>query len=89
MRGMGKFGNLRTEQIIKPKYFNIVATLIKKYNDLLTMPQNIFTLITSQYGISDNYATQAKKINMKIDEFSKLCRKVKGLDKDNFNKKYF
>ena len=90
VRGMGKgFGNLRTEQIIKPKYFNIVATLIKKYNDLLTMPQNIFTLITSQYGISDNYATQAKKINMKIDEFSKLCRKVKGLDKDNFNKKYF
>ena len=30
VRGMGKgFGNLRTEQIIKPKYFNIVATLIK------------------------------------------------------------
>ena len=39
------------------------------------MPQNIFTLITSQYGISDNYATQAKKINMKIDEFSKLCNR--------------
>ena len=90
VRGMGKgFGNLRTEQIIKPKYFNIVATLIKKYNELLTMPQNIFTLITSQHGISDNYATEAKKINMKIDEFSKLCKKVKGSDKDNFNKKYF
>ena len=90
VRGMGKgFGNLRTEQIIKPKYFNIVGKLIKKYNELLTMPQNIFTLITSQYGISDNYATQAKKVNMKIDVFSKLCQKIKGSDKDNFNIKYF
>ena len=58
---MGKgFGNLRTEQIINPKYFNIVGALIKKYNDLLTMPQNIYTLITSKYAISDNYATKAK-----------------------------
>ena len=90
IRGMGKgFGNLRTEQIIKPKYFNIVGALIKKYNDLLTMPQNIYTLITSKYGISDNYATKAKKINLDIKIFSKLCEKVKGKDKDNFNEKYF
>ena len=65
------------------------GTLIKRYNDLLTMPQNIFSLITSQYGISDNYATQAKKMNMKIDILSRLCRKVKGADKDDFNMKYF
>ena len=90
IRGMGKgFGNLRTEQIIKPKYFNIVGTLIKKYNDLLTMPQNIYTLITSKYAISDNYATKAQKINLDIKIFSKLCAKVKGKDKDNLNEKYF
>ena len=90
IRGMGKgFGNLRTEQIINPKYYNIIANLIKKNNDLLTMPQNIYTLITSQFGISDNYATQAKKFNIKINYFSKICRKVRGKDKDNFNPKYF
>ncbi len=90
IRGMGKgFGNLRTEQIINPKYYNIIANLIKKNNDLLTMPQNIYTLITSQFGISDNYATQAKKLNIKINYFSKICRKVRGKDKDNFNPKYF
>lgn len=90
IRGMGKgFGNLRTEQIIKPKYFNIVGALIKKYNDLLTMPQNIYTLITSKYAISDNYATKAQKINLDIKIFSKLCAKVKGKDKDNLNEKYF
>ena len=66
-----------------------MAALIKKYDNLLTMPQNIFTLITAQYGISDNYASQAKKINMKINEFSKLCKRVKGEDKDNFNLGYF
>lgn len=90
VRGMGKgFGNLRTEQIVKPKYFKIIGALVKKYNDLLTMPQNIYTLITSQYAISDNYASEAKKIKMNINSFSDLCKKVKGKDKDNFNKKYF
>ena len=90
IRGMGKgFGNLRTEQIVNPKYFTIIGTLVKKYNDILTMPQNIYTLITSKYGISDNYATEAKRINMKLNEFSELCSKVKGKDKDNFNKKHF
>ena len=80
---MGKgFGNLRTEQIVKPKNFKIIGALVKKYNDLLTMPQNIYTLITSQYAISDNYASQAKKINMPINLFSNLCKKVKGKDKD-------
>ena len=52
------------------------------------MPQNIYTLITSQYAISDNYASEAK-IKMNIGAFSDLCKKVKGKDKDNFNNKYF
>tara|TARA_B100002051_G_C16545860_1_gene539950 strand:- start:167 stop:877 length:711 start_codon:yes stop_codon:yes gene_type:complete len=90
VRGMGKgFGNLRTEQIIEKKYFNIVGHLIKNYNDLLTMPQNIYTLITSKFGISDNYASKAKKINLDIKTFSTICSKISGKDKDNFNNKYF
>ena len=35
------------------------------------------------------FIEQAKKINMKINEFSKLCKRVKGEDKDNFNLGYF
>ena len=90
VRGMGKgFGNLRTEQIVHPKYLNIIGSLIKKNNELLTMPQNVYTLITSKYAISDNYATEAKKRNMNIETFSMLCKKVSGKDKDNFSKKYF
>ena len=30
-----------------------------------------------------------KKRNMKIETFSRLCKKVIGKDKDNFSKKYF
>ena len=89
VRGMGKgFGNLRTEQIIKPKYLKLVATLVKKYDDILTMPQNIYTLITSQFGISDNYATAATKVSLNINNFSKLCSNVKKQDKDNFNNNF-
>ena len=90
VRGMGKgFGNLRTEHIINQKYYNIVAEHIKKYNDLLTMPQNIYTLITSKFGLTDNYASEAMRRNMNINDFSKLCKKVSGKYKDNYNKKYF
>lgn len=89
VRGMGKgFGNLRTEHIISPKYYNIVAEHIKKHNDLLTMPQNIYTLITSKFGLTDNYASEAMIRKMSINDFSKLCKKVSGKDKDNYNKKY-
>ena len=73
---MGKgFGNLRTEQIIKPKYFNLIGSLVKEYNELLTMPQNIYTLITAQYAISDNYASHAKKINLNIKVFQRYALK--------------
>lgn len=90
VRGMGKgFGNLRTEYIVKPKYFTVIAGLVKKYNDLLTMPQNIYTLITAKHGITDNYASEAKKKNMLIKKFTKFCFKVKGKDRDNYNDKFF
>ena len=65
--------NLRTEHIIKPKYFNVIASL-KKYNDILTMPQNIYTLISSQYGITDYYALKAKNTNMEIKSFLNFAK---------------
>ena len=52
------------------------------------MPQNIYTLITSKFGLTDNYASEAMIRKMSINDFSKLCKKVSGKDKDNYNKKY-
>ena len=89
LRGMGKgFGNLRTEFIVRPMYLEVLANLIKKYDRLLTMPQNIYTLITSKYRLTDNYALDAKIKNIKINKFSLLCKKIKGKYKDNFDQNY-
>ena len=87
VRGMGKgFGNLRTEFIIDKKYYSKLLEIILKYEDQLTMYQNPFTLITSKYSVSDNYAAQAKKMNLDPFVFDKKMSKIKGLKKDNFDK---
>ena len=49
------------------------------------MPQNIYTLITAQYAISDNYASHAKD-KFKYKKFFKDMLSSKGKDKDNFIK---
>jgi hypothetical protein len=51
------------------------------------MPPNPYTLITSKYGITDNYAAQAKQLMMPMDKFDKFASNVKGLNRDSFNKK--
>lgn len=89
IRGMGKgFGNLRTEFIINEKYYPKLLKLIIKYEDELTMYQNPYTLITAKYSVSDNYATQAKKLNFDPILFDKKISKLKGLKKDNFDENY-
>ena len=89
IRGMGKgFGNLRTEFIINKKYYPKLLDLIIKYEDELTMYQNPYTLITAKYSVSDNYATQAKKLNYNPNSFDKKISKIKGLKRDNFDPNY-
>tara|TARA_B100001123_G_C15114417_1_gene948768 strand:- start:108 stop:1049 length:942 start_codon:yes stop_codon:yes gene_type:complete len=88
VRGMGKgFGNLRLEHIINLKKISKLAELINKYNEVLTMPPNSYTLITSKYGVTDNYAAQGKKLNIPMDKFDKFCSKIKGISRDTFDKK--
>ena len=89
LRGMGKgYGNLKLEYIVKSNYLFFLADLIKRYESLLTMPQNIYTLITSFYKISDNYASEAKKLNISIIKFINICLKIKSKYKDNYNSKF-
>jgi hypothetical protein len=90
LRGMGKgYGNLKLEYIIKPKNLFFLTDLIKRYDKLLTMPQNIYTLITSFYKISDNYASDGKTLNVPIIEFLNICSKIKSKYKDNYNNNFF
>ncbi len=88
IKGMGKgFGNLRMEHIIGSKHISKLAEFIDKYNTFLTMPPNPYTLITSKYGITDNYAAQAQKLDIPMKKFDKFALNVKGIDRDSFNKK--
>ena len=56
------------------------------YNTLLVMPPNPYTLITSKYNITDNYAAQGKQLSIPMKKFEKFCSQVKGTDRDSFNK---
>ena len=88
IKGMGKgFGNLRLEHIINSKHLSKLAEFINKYNAILTMPPNPYTLITSKYGITDNYAAQAKQLMLPMDKFDRFASNVKGIKRDSFNKK--
>ena len=85
---MGKgFGNLRLEHIINSKHLSKLAEFINNNNTLLTISPNPYTLITSKYSITDNYAAQAKQLKMSMDKFDKFASKVKGINRDSFNKK--
>ena len=88
IKGMGKgFGNLRLEHIINSKHLSKLAEFINKYNAILTMPPNPYTLITSKYGITDNYAAQAKQLMLPMDTFDRFASNVKGINRDSFDKK--
>jgi 4-hydroxy 2-oxovalerate aldolase len=89
LRGMGKgYGNLKLEYITKSKNLSILTDLIKRYDKLLTMPQNIYTLITSSYKISDNYASEGKRLNVPILKFISICSRIKSKYKDNYSSNF-
>lgn len=86
LRGMGKgYGNLKLEYITKKENLSFLTDLIRRYDKLLTMPQNIYTLITSSYKISDNYASKGKRLNVPILKFINICSKIKSKFKDNYS----
>ncbi len=53
------------------------------------MPQNIYTLITSSYKISDNYASEGKRLKVPILKFINICSKIKSKYKDNYSSNFF
>ena len=87
IRGMGKgSGNLKLEFIVDGESLVNVAELIRKHEKLLTITPIPYELITSKYSITDNYAKEAKVLNMTISDFDVFCKSIKGLDRDSYNK---
>ena len=87
VRGMGKgSGNLKLEHIINNKKdLTALSQLILENENILSIQPLVYELITSSYGVTDNYAKSAKQLNMPIDKFNQICKNIKGPDKDNFN----
>lgn len=87
IRGMGKgSGNLRLEYVVNPKKLQLLAEFILKYEKLLTIIPIPYELITAKYGITDNYALEAKEKHLSMAEFDRSCSKIKGLDRDTYVK---
>lgn len=90
VRGMGKgSGNLKLEFVLSKDRLHELASLINKYQSFLKTNPTAYELITSKYGITDNYAKFANEINMDIDQFDIFCSNVKELDRDTYNENLF
>ena len=86
IRGMGKgSGNLKLEFIINKLDLVNLAQLILNYDNLLTIKPTPYELITSKHSVSDNYATEAKKLKLTILQFDNFCKRLSRLDKDSYN----
>lgn len=87
IRGMGKgSGNLKLEYVLDKKYLGELSQLILENEKLLTITPSPYELITSKYGLTDNYAKGARELQMSIADFENVCNKITSFDKDSYNK---
>ena len=88
IKGMGKgYGNLKLEHVIELRNLPKVINLINKYQRLWIQNNDLYSVITGAYSISDGYASLGKKKKYSILKFSKICSKIRGTDKDTVNSK--
>ncbi|MAG25126.1 hypothetical protein CMI47_06055 [Candidatus Pacearchaeota archaeon] len=81
-------GNLKLENVLgDDDAFLLNDFILKYYDSLFKKIVSPYYLVTGRYGITDHYATQARKNKLTMEEFSFFCKTVSGLDRDNFDKK--
>ena len=86
VRGMGKgSGNLKLEHVVDKKNLLSLTELIEKYSAFLKTTPLSYELITSKYGITDNYAKEANEKKISIRNFDYICSQIEGLDRDSYN----
>jgi isopropylmalate/homocitrate/citramalate synthase len=80
-------GNLKLENVLDDiKAFFLNEFILKYYDSIFKKTVSPYYLVTGRFGITDHYATQARKNNMSMLKFASFCTTVSGLDRDNFNK---
>ncbi len=87
LSGMGKGdGNLKLEFVINPNDNPEIFDLLEENRELLSMNPTSFGIISSFYSITDYYALEAIKNNLKPSEFLSKAIEIGGKDKDNYKK---
>jgi len=86
--GLGKgAGNLKLEEVLDNDKALLLNQFINKhYDNLFKKTVSPYYMVTGRHGITDNYATQAMKLNLDMNRFIKFCSTISGLYKDNFDK---
>jgi hypothetical protein len=80
-------GNLKLENVLDDDKSLLLNEFIHKYYEsLFKKTVSPYLMVTGRYGITDHYATQARKLNLDMNTFIKFCSTVTDLDRDNFDK---
>ena len=80
-------GNLKLDNVLcDDDAFLLNDFILKYYDSLFKKTVSPYYLVTGRYGITDHYATQARKNNLTMEKFSSFCKTVSGLHRDNFDK---
>jgi len=79
-------GNLKLEDVLNDRESLELNKFIDKYyNSLFKKTVSPYYMVTGRYGITDNYATQAIKLNIPMHTFILFCSTISGLYRDNFD----
>ena len=57
------------------------------YNELLTITPTAYELISSKHSITDNYANQARELDISLEKFDGFANTLSGISKDSFDSK--
>ena len=80
-------GNLKLENVLDDdKALKLNEFIHKYYESLFKKTVSPYLMVTGRYGITDHYATQARKLDIDMNTFIKFCSTITGLDIDNFDK---
>jgi hypothetical protein len=80
-------GNLKLENVLDDdKALKLNEFIHKYYEPLFKKTVSPYLMVTGRFGITDHYATQARKLDVDMYDFIEFCSTVEGLDRDNFDK---
>ena len=90
--GLGKGGgNLKLEEVIPNENFIELLEFIQKEKSHLNLKNDAtwaYRLSQCSANVTSNYAQHGIKEKLDLQKFYTKCLKLRGFDKDNFNKKF-